>query len=1342
MLFRNSIIFLLFCFLFFSCKKKIKPGVYVNEILCSNNSDIVDPLSHKQVDCIELFNGFDSPVDISGYYLTDNYNKPSKWEIPKKTILAPYEYFLIWADKLDTLNHTNFKLNSSGGSLLLLSKEKKIIDEVNYFEQSINVSYGRVHNANKNWAYYDEPTMGNSNNNKVATRNLIHSTNPIFSIDGGMYKNKQTIELSSGTERSEIRYTLNGNRPNRNSLLYKTPIKINKTTVIRAITIEEDKLISEILTNTYFIKLSKKGPIISIVADENTFWNSENGIYHNSLQRIKRLANLEFFENEKQVINQKVDMKISGNIAKYFDQKAIVLEANDKYGEPTLKHQFFPDNRLNEYPSILLRAGGHPDKYSSMFRDGFALKLQDNYINIDHPNYRPAIVYLNGKYWGMYNIREKTNSSFISNNHNLATNKFDYLQNCWLDINNGDDKNFRKIHDFIKQCDKSNPLNYNYVSQLIDIDNYIDYNIAEIFGANIDWPGWNIKFWKEKKEGAKWKWVLVDMDYSFGSGAKWDFNMIEYATAPTHTSSKKANMSLATVLLRKMLQFDDFEEKFIQRFAASLNIIYKTDRVLNVIEDFKSQRKYEMPNHIERWKESFFISPWDTTFKFVIPPTMELWDHEIDVIREFAKKRPKTVRTNLMKKFDLEELVNIQINSNGGNVKINSIPINNINHKGDYFKNLPIILNPTPDPGKKFLYWIINDERIESLQLEFSPQKDTKIIAVFRDNKHTKIPCLISANTILSKNKSPYYATCDIVVEKGAELIIQKGVQIFMGKHCSIEIHGGLKCNGSESQPILISPNSSSGVNEWGAICIDNATSKIELNYTSLIQATWHNNKSKYKASITALKSDVSLNHINIKSSFFPFYSEEGTISIKNSQMSSPKTCDFINVTNTENALVENCTILGNDYPDTDGIDYDEVKNGIIRGNTIYGFRGSNSDAIDVGERSNNILIEKNLIMNISDKGISVGQGSSVNINNNVIYGCEMGVAIKDRSSIAEIDYNTFYANQYGVAVYEKNPRAGGGRANISNCIFSQIEKDAVYVDSLSKATVQNSISDSLKLKGNGNIIGNPQFINEENFDLKLSAQSPARIKTEGSYKELGASLTISRKREIPKIVINEIYGSNSISDGFVQWVELYNNSSMDINLSGWTLRNEKHLHYSFPEKFILKAKYYVVIANKDSKFSKSFPRVHNYRSGLENELLLSGKKLLLYDGQMNLIDLVEYKKMTNWPENFMQFGISIGLKSPNLENNNEKNWITSYLNQGSPGHINSSISIDEMALRDQRVEKFIKEIKYSPEWLNTLKKKAKEKGLSLEEEIRNNADYMVFSQDEKIKIEKENRIF
>ena len=124
------------------------------------------------------------------------------------------------------------------------------------------------------------------------------------------------------------------------------------------------------------------------------------------------------------------------------------------------------------------------------------------------------------------------------------------------------------------------------------------YNIAEIFGANIDWPAWNIKFWKEKKEGAKWKWVLVDMDYSFGNGAKWDFNMLEYATAPTHTSSKKANMSLATVLLRKMLEFGVQHKLTIMDFYLSrdhlshkLEIVYR-NKVPHILGELESSASY------------------------------------------------------------------------------------------------------------------------------------------------------------------------------------------------------------------------------------------------------------------------------------------------------------------------------------------------------------------------------------------------------------------------------------------------------------------------------------------------------------------------------------------------------------------------------------------------------------------------------------------------------------------------------------------------------------------------------------------------------------------------------
>ncbi len=246
-------------------------------------------------------------------------------------------------------------------------------------------------------------------------------------------------------EDAEIRYTQNGDNPTRTSILYIEPIKIDSTTVIRAISIEEGKLSSRTVTNTYFINVDKDLPVISLVADSIALWDTLSGIYQKNLRRVNRLANVEFFEDQVEVVNQIINMGISGNIARFSGQKAIFLDANDKYGNKTLDHRFFPDKRIYSFQSMLLRAGGHPDKYASMFRDGMGQYLTKEHLHNDYIGYRPVVVYLNGKYWGIYNIREKANSNYLVDNHRLDKNQFDLLENSWGSVKNGDESHYRNL---------------------------------------------------------------------------------------------------------------------------------------------------------------------------------------------------------------------------------------------------------------------------------------------------------------------------------------------------------------------------------------------------------------------------------------------------------------------------------------------------------------------------------------------------------------------------------------------------------------------------------------------------------------------------------------------------------------------------------------------------------------------------------------------------------------------------------------------------------------------------------------------------------------------------------
>lgn len=1240
------------------------PGLYINEFLASNSGTNVDPMNQEEVDWIELFNAYDSAVDLSDFYLTDNLKDTAKWTFPKGTIIDAKCYLIIWADGQDTALHTNFKLSKSGEEIALFSKDKELLDMVEYKAQDVNISYGRKWDGFEDWTYFNEPTPYFSNSKHKGTNKILYSAEPEFSEVAGNYNQELIISISSPVKNAEIWYTLNGDKPTKDSRLYSEPFEINKTSVIRAISVERGKLPSGIITRTYFINVDKDMLVVSLVADSDALWDTSSGIYQNSIKNVSRMANVEVFEGQKQLINQAVNLSVSGNIARFHGQKAILVEASERYGKATLDYRFFPNKRIYSFQSILFRAGGHPDKYNSMFTDGLGHYLTEEHLDVDHIAYRPCVVYLNGKYWGIYNVREKLNANYLVDNHNLDKNKFDLLETAWATPKNGDASRYRRNLKFIRECDKSNPNNYAYVKTLIDVDNYIDYNICELYAANLDWPSWNIKFWRERKEGALWKWVLTDLDYGFGTGAKVDSNMIAYATSPVKT--RATNPPIATELLRKMLEFPEFKNEFIQRFAASLNVIYSSERVLKIIEQFKEERAKEMPLHIERWKDSVYHSPWA---KFKIPQSMVKWEDKVEVMRDFARRRPGFIRENLTEKFDLNGMVTITTNSNGGFITMNSIKLGEGKHLGSYFKGIPVRMEAIPNPGQKFLYWLVDGRKDYSSTIKLVPESDKTIEAIFKTAHQTALPRTIDKDTTLKTANSPYYATGDIFIKNGATLTIEKGVQILMEQYKSIVVYGGLKCNGTMDKPVLIMPNPYTKTSEWGALCFDNAAD-IELNHLKITGGTWYEDKTKYKATITSFNSKITLNHVLVESSYFPFYSEYGVVSISNSKMVSPITCDLINIKYAKSAIVENCDLQGNDYPDTDAIDYDGISDGVIRNNRIYGFFGFNSDAIDIGEASSDVLVESNLIFNMSDKGVSVGQGSNATIKNNLFYGCNMAIGIKDSNSFAYVDRNTFYGNKYGVAVFEKNKNSGGGGAEVMNCIFYQSRKKPILIDNKSWVSTVNSISNKKQLNGRNNIFGDPEFVDIINFNFNLNYYSPALSSGIDDRPDMGAKINIPKERT-PEIIINEINLSPVRNNDPQYWIELYNNSGQDVDLTGWTITNENHFIYPFPQNFILKKNEFLVLSNDLNDFLWHYPNVDNVRSVLENKLIERGNTLLLYDAKMNLVDDIDYKNLLLWPDKLSKIGASIILKSTSLDTSENSSWHVDAFEKGSPGSKN-----------------------------------------------------------------------
>jgi hypothetical protein len=681
------------------------PKFGINEFMASNTKTIQSPDYHEAADWLEIYNPADSTVEIGGCYLTDDLSDPQKWQIPSGTKISAGGTFLFWADDRDEGCHTNFKLSASGEQIGLFSPTGALIDSVTFGEQQADVSFGRFPDGGDDWFFFDQPTPAATNQNPGFHDRIAA---PEFSPGGGFFDGAQWLELTAEIPDDTIRFTLDGSLPNSVSAIYSVPIRIAATTVIRAQTVRAGGLVSNVETHTYLIDEPTTLPVVSVATDPANLWDDEIGIYvegtngipgycssdpKNWNQPWERPVSLELYEATRELaFKLDAGMQIGGGCTRKYPQKALAIYVRSEYGTAKINYPLFPDKPITRYNNILLRNSGQ-DWWRALFRDGMMHTLVKNRMDIDWQAYKPAIVYLNGEYWGIHGIREKHNEHYLESNYGIDPDAIDILDGN-ASVKQGSPDRYKALISYIQTHNLAVPEHYEWVKTQMDIREYQNYIIAEIYCANIDWPGGNIKYWRQHGENHKWRWILFDTDLGFGAHelGQANSNTLENATATTATYY--ANPPWSTFLLRKLLENTEFRTQFIQRFASHLNTTFKRQRVLPIIDSLKTILKPEIPRHIEKWTQS-------TSFNAG-------WEYHVNVMRDFAIRRPDYVRGHLMAKFGLSGTAQLAVNANDpqmGLVSINGVALPGENFSGSYFKDLPLECCAVPNPGYRFVGW-------------------------------------------------------------------------------------------------------------------------------------------------------------------------------------------------------------------------------------------------------------------------------------------------------------------------------------------------------------------------------------------------------------------------------------------------------------------------------------------------------------------------------------------------------------------------------------------------------------------------------------------------------------
>jgi hypothetical protein len=520
------------------------------------------------------------------------------------------------------------------------------------------------------------------------------------------------LALTSSGE-AEVHYTIDGSIPTEASPRYIDPLIIDRTQVLRARVFKDGLIPSRIVTHTYLINEEVHLPVLSLVTDPANLWNPEIGIYTegrypilpNYLQRGReweRPVLMEFFEDDHS-LGFAVDggIRIFGGTTRLQPKKSFILYFREEYGQERLDYPIFWEaefdkHELDGFSSLVVRnVGDDGEGGLPRIRDPLMQALwweEGGLISAK----RSIFVYLNGKPWGIYNLREHIDADYIASNFHI--DDCDLITEE-LTVKAGNAVNWDATLSFFESHDLASSANYTRAGELIDLRNFTDFEIFQIYGGNIDvWANY-VRFRPRSPEG-KWRWIMWDMDLTFGLDPQIG---VSHDTLAWYTRDKpRPDLGPAwadgdlwlTLMLRKLLENEEHRNYFINRFADLLNTTLHPENIIAKIDALASIIEPDIPLEMARWSDEWGGS-------------VEEWEANVEGLRDFARQRPYYVRQHIIDKFGLmgTALLTIEPPSGEGSVQVNTILPTSYPWHSTYFQGIPVTLQAEPAPGYEFAGW-------------------------------------------------------------------------------------------------------------------------------------------------------------------------------------------------------------------------------------------------------------------------------------------------------------------------------------------------------------------------------------------------------------------------------------------------------------------------------------------------------------------------------------------------------------------------------------------------------------------------------------------------------------
>ena len=713
---RNFLLFIMAANAAFAWCAEEPTTLVINELMQSNVETIMDDIKEFPDSWVELYNPTDAAINLKDYKIGTKNEASKAWQLPDMNVPAK-GYVVIYCDKEgkeDNRLHANFRLESGKDGNLYLFKSSDIVDKLEGMAKmpAPDVAYGRKIDGADEWGYQLTPTAGKANTGEICNGKHILGA-PVFSEMGRVGNSTVNLTLSlpdGAPEGAVIRYTTNGSEPTATSTKYTSAIKITKTKVIRAKVFCDGWLSPVSSAQSYiFHPRSMTTPIFSVQTNDKYLNDKEIGLFANNnskedkkLHDWRRPVNIEMFTPEKEgsVFNTLSETRIQGGASRANALKSMVFYANKRFN-PDYKrfsYEFFPDQKpgVTEFKSFSLRDGGN-DFGDMYFRDLIIQRTMAGHVDLDWQAGHTAVLYINGEYMGMLNIRERSNEDNVYSNYG-GLEDLDMVEIGHEQINGQDmfeeelKEGTADFYEAFKAFYSQKGHTLAEYEQWLDVSEYLNVAAMNLFYGNNDWPGNNTVFWRPNEDDTesglpkRFRVIVKDTDFGLGLyGKQNNFNMLDLLYNPSkYPNDKWAFTEPATRLLKNMLEDQDIRNMLIDKCCVFMADFMNGNGTGEMIDIIQAEAMEEFVAHRDKY------NPWWPT------------DNSADINNKFnnaknwAKGRPDYFYKHIGDQWKLGSPVGLTINkSTKADIEItfNGIKMSNNVFDGKYFKDLAMTIS-------------------------------------------------------------------------------------------------------------------------------------------------------------------------------------------------------------------------------------------------------------------------------------------------------------------------------------------------------------------------------------------------------------------------------------------------------------------------------------------------------------------------------------------------------------------------------------------------------------------------------------------------------------------------